>query len=251
MSPSEQHERWRLSLLANLSQRLNGCVWCGLGLRRDHPARCHVLRPAHNEPVAHRDVALRSVPRALLRPASGRAPGRRREAAVSTERHPLPTGHCRARRVRQAAGLHRGRPHTPLGARVAAAKELGIPLSVIPAPDESLFNQRWAQLSRGGTRARIPRPGLREGFRDVHTEARSGDDDETPVVCGTQEIEDDSRNVVWSRFRGSAPNLDDMAYPAIGTALVAKSCTWSCARAVAALRAQDELTLGEYAPSYG
>ena len=71
------------------------------------------------------------------------------------------------------------------------------------------------------------------------------------MVRGTQEIEDDSRNVVWSRFRGSVPNLDDMAYPAIGTALVAKSCTWSCARAVAALRAQDELTLGEYAPSYG
>ena len=52
-------------------------------------------------------------------------------------------------------------------------------------------------------------------------------------------IEDDDGNVGWSRFRGSTPDLDGMVYPAIGTALLADSCTWSCARAVAALKAQD------------
>ena len=52
-------------------------------------------------------------------------------------------------------------------------------------------------------------------------------------------VEDENGNVVWSRFRGSVPDLDNMAYPAIGTALVADSCTWTCARAAAALKAQD------------
>ena len=52
-------------------------------------------------------------------------------------------------------------------------------------------------------------------------------------------VEDDDGNVVWARFRGSAPDLDGMAYPAIGTALLADSCTWSCARSAAALKAQD------------
>ncbi len=47
-------------------------------------------------------------------------------------------------------------------------------------------------------------------------------------------------NVVWwSRFRGSVPDLDNLAYPAIATALIANSCTWTCARAAAALKAQD------------
>lgn len=52
-------------------------------------------------------------------------------------------------------------------------------------------------------------------------------------------LEDDDGNVVWSRFRGSVPNLESMSFPAIGNALVADSCTWSCARAGAALNAQD------------
>ncbi len=39
MRPSEQHERWRLSLLGDLKRRLSGCIWCGFGLRRQHFVR--------------------------------------------------------------------------------------------------------------------------------------------------------------------------------------------------------------------
>ena len=52
-------------------------------------------------------------------------------------------------------------------------------------------------------------------------------------------VEDENGNVVWSRLCGSAADLDNMAFPAIGNALVADSCTWTCARATAALEAQD------------
>ena len=123
---------------------------------------------------------------------------------------------------------------------VAVAKELDIPLFVIPAPDENVVRP-----TLGAARPwweSVPDFPDRDFARasEAFTEMRAAETaTELEWFAQHETIEDDDGNVLWSRFRGSAPDLDGMAYPSIGTALLADSCTWSCARAAAALKAQD------------
>lgn len=58
-------------------------------------------------------------------------------------------------------------------------------------------------------------------------------------------VEGGSGNAVRSRSSGSLSVLDGMAYPATGSALLAGACTWNCARATAALKAQEGVDLVE------
>ena len=123
---------------------------------------------------------------------------------------------------------------------VAVADELDIPLFVIPAPDENVVRQAlgaatpWWEAVPG-----FPDRDFAQAF-ETFTEGRAAKTaTELEWFAEHETVEDDDGNVVWSRFRGSAPDLKSMSYPAIGTALVADSCTWSCARAAAALKAQD------------
>ena len=122
---------------------------------------------------------------------------------------------------------------------VAVANELDISLLVIPALGEN--------VGRPALGAAAPRWESVPGFPDrefaqafeIFTERRAaGTATEMEWFAEHETVEDDDGNVVWSRFRGSAPHLEGISYPAIGTALVADSCTWSCARATAALKAQ-------------
>ena len=123
---------------------------------------------------------------------------------------------------------------------VAIAKELDIPLFVIPAPDENVVRpalgvvRPWWESVPG-----FPDRDLAQAF-ETFTESRAAEAaTDLEWFAEHETVEDEHRNVVWGRFRGSAPDLDTMANPAIGTALLADSCTWSCARAAAALKAQD------------
>ena len=131
------------------------------------------------------------------------------------------------------------RTHLSEGA-VAVANELDIPLFVIPAPDENVVSPAlgaaapWWESVPG-----FPDRAFAQAF-EAFTERRAAETaTELEWFAEHETVEDDDGNVVWSRFRGSAPDLEGMSYPAIGTALVARSCTWSCARAAAALKAQD------------
>ena len=72
---------------------------------------------------------------------------------------------------------------------------------------------------------------------ETFTERRAAERATEPEWFAEHEtVEDDDGNIVWARFRGSPPDLDGMASPAIGTALLAGSCTRSCAPATAALK---------------
>ena len=123
---------------------------------------------------------------------------------------------------------------------VAVARELDIPLFVIPAPDENVVRpalraaRPWWESVLG-----FPDRDLAQAL-EAFTERRAAETaTELEWFSEHETVEDDDGNVLWARFRGSAPDLDGMVYPAIGTALLADSCTWNCARAAAALKAQD------------
>ena len=129
---------------------------------------------------------------------------------------------------------------------VAVARELDIPLFVIPAPDENVVQPAlgaaapwWEHVSD------FPDRDFAQASETLTQRRAAETATELEWFAVHETIEDENRNVVWSRFRGSVPDLDGMAYPAIGTALVAKSCAWSCARAAAALKAQESVGLGE------
>ena len=120
---------------------------------------------------------------------------------------------------------------------VAVAMELDIPLFVIPAPAEDVVRpslgaaRPWWESVPG-----FPDRDFAQAF-ETFTENRAAEvATELEWFAQPEAVEDEHGNVVWARFRGSAPDLDGMAYPSIGTALVADSCTWSCARAAAALK---------------
>ena len=240
VSPSEQHERWRLSLLGHLGRQLSGCLWCALGLRREHPPRCHVPLQGTASPwqmVTWQCQQLHAHAYDLL-PDADQVVGEKQQSAPSGKRcQPDIT-------ILNAAGeplafIEVVRTHLSEQA-VAVAKELDIPLFVIPAPDENVVRP-----ALGAARPwweSVPGFPDRDFARAVEafTERRAAETaTELEWFAEHETIEDDDGNVVWARFRGSPPDLDGMVYPAIGTALVADSCTWSCARAAAALKAQD------------
>ena len=138
MSPSEQHERWMLSLLGHLERQLSGCIWCALGLRREHPPRCHV--PLHGTASSSQMVTwqcqqLHAHAYDLLRDA---------HHVVGEKQQSAPSGiRCRPDiTVLNADGkplafIEVVRTHLSEQA-VAVAGELDIPLFVIPAPDENV-----------------------------------------------------------------------------------------------------------------
>ncbi|MYD98715.1 MAG: hypothetical protein F4X98_15205 [Gammaproteobacteria bacterium] len=123
---------------------------------------------------------------------------------------------------------------------VAVASELDIPLFVIPAPDDKVVRPAlgaaapwWESVPD------FPDRDFAQAFESFANRRSAETATELEWFAEHETIEDDDGNVVWSRFRGSAPDLESMHYPAIGTALVADSCSWSCARSAAALKAQD------------
>ena len=240
VSPSEQHERWRLDLLRHLERKLNGCSWCALGLRQEHPPRCYV--PLQGTASSWQMVTwpceqLHAHFYDLL-PDAHQVVGEKPQSAPSGRR-------CRPDITvldgygEPLAFIEVVRTHLSEQA-VAVAKELDIPLFVIPAPDENVVRPAlgaarpwWESVPGFPDRdfARAVEAFIERRAAETATELEWFSEHET--------VEDEHGNVVLGRFRGSAPDLASMAYPAIGTALVADSCTWSCARAAAALRAQD------------
>ena len=240
MSPSKQHERWRISLLGDLKRRLSGCIWCGFGLRRQHPPTCHIPARTAVSPwqyVTWQCDQLHAHTYDLLHGAH-QVVGERLQSAPSGKR-------CRPDiTILDAAS----RPlsfievvHTHLSERaIEVAKEIDIPLFVVPAPDGNVVHPAlgaaapwWEHVPDFPDRDLMQ---ASERFTQMRTAQAAS---EMEWFAEHEVVEDENGNVVWSRFRGSVPDLDNMAYPAIGTALVADSCTWTCARAAAALKAQD------------
>ena len=101
---------------------------------------------------------------------------------------------------------------THLSPQAVAVARNDIPLFVIPAPDENVVRPA---LGAAGWWESVPGPDRdsrgpsRRSPKGARRRLRRASEHET--------VEDDDGNVVWARFRGSAPDLDGMAYPAIGT----------------------------------
>ena len=240
MSASRQHERWRLPLLGDLERRLSGCIWCELGLRREHPPWCHVPFPKTSKPwqfVTWQCEQLHAHAYDLLDGAH-RVVGERQQSAPSGTR-------CRPDITILDAG---GRPlsfievvRTHLSERaIQVANELDIPLFVIPAPDENVVRPALGAAAPWWEHvADYPDRDFAEAFESYIQGRAARPATELTWFAQHDVVEDDDGNVVWSRFCGSAADLDNMVYPTIGNALVADSCTWPCARAAAALKAQD------------
>ena len=108
---------------------------------------------------------------------------------------------------------------------MAVAHELRIPLFVIAAPRETLVRP-----TLGAAR---PWWGLVPGLLDDETNREMASAYESyleswiaapadePGHAQMETIVDDDARVVWSRFRGSAPDLDSPSYPTVGDAILA------------------------------
>ena len=127
---------------------------------------------------------------------------------------------------------------------VAVAHELRIPLFIIPAPRETLVRptlgaaRPWWELGPGFLDDETNRE--MASAVESHVESRiAGPAQELERYAEHETIVDDDGRVVWSRFRGSPPDLDSPSYPTVGDAILADYCTWSCAEATVALEAQE------------
>ena len=247
--PSEQHERWKSRLFLYLERKLSGCLWCAMSLSRRHPRTpegtllCQVLVRGSRSPsqaVAWQCAQLHAHQFDILAGAA---------RVVSEKRQAAPrSGYCQPDITILNSGdeplafIEVVHTHPPDKSAVVA-DELKIPVFVIPAPRETLVRptlgaaRPWWEFVPGFLDDEVNRE-MARGYESYVESRIAGPAQELEWYGEHETIVDDDGRVVWSRFRGSPPDLDNQSYPTVGSALIADYCTWSCAEATAALDAQ-------------
>ena len=225
---SRQHEQWKDVLLDLLLLRLTPCAYCSLGIRDRHPP-WHLYEERSR---ASQFITWTCRPHGhdhLFDLLDGAA------HAVAERRLPLADGsYCipditiLSARGEPTALLEVEHTHAPERSLIAA-RERDIPLFVVSAPADWILEPGFA----------APEPWLHtDEDRVLHEGADAfnrslGDDFSRRFEYST--VEDDAGVLAFGRYVGSAPGLNDRP-PLHGHAIQARSCTWSCDRAHAALK---------------
>ena len=242
--PSKQHEQWKRDLFNHLDSKLSGCIACEFGESRHRHAPTH--RGRHRVPSQqmlwtcermhpHSYDVLRGADFVVMEqeqsaPVSGRC--RPDLTILSTHREPM-------------AFIEIVRSNRP-SKSILVAKELGIPLFTILAPER--------QSLRPGLRPSRPwwnfDPTLPEETKrqmyfmeKVADELmrRNGEGDSS--WASLDMMMDAAGNLGYASFRASPPDLSEPTFPRTGDLVVADLCSWSCDKAMEVLereRAMDE-----------
>ena len=242
--PSIEHEQWKRDLFNHLDSKLSGCLACEFGESRHSHSPTH--RGRHREPSQemlwtcermhpHSYDVLRGAGFVVMEqeqsaPISGRC--RPDLTILSTHREPL-------------AFIEVVRSNRP-SKSVRVAKELGIPLFTILAPQRRSLvpglqpTRPWWDFD-----PTLPEDAKRQMYfmEQVADEVmrRSGKGDST--WSSLDMMLDDAGNLAFASFRGSPPDLAGPTFPRTGDLIVAELCSWGCDKAMEALeheRLMDE-----------
>ena len=227
--PSEQHEQWKRDLFNHLERKLDGCIGCGIGedpkdhlpvhkghqydpsqqiiwtCEQMHPHRCDLLRGAGS-------VAMEKYQSA---PNSGRCcPDL---TVLNTHREPM-------------AFIEIVRSSRPRNA-VKVARELGIPIFTILAPDRKTItpglipSHPWWDFDP--TLPKEEKQQMRF-MEQVADELMRRNDSGDSTWSQLDVMKDQDGNIQFASFRGSPPNLSEPTFPRTGNMIVAEQCSWTC-----------------------
>ena len=142
--PSEQHERWKHNLLRHLRRKLSGCPWCAMGFDQRHPRApegtliCQIPERPLWAPSQMVGWQCPKLDAHMLDILAGAA------RVVSEKRQAAPrSGYCQPDITilnssdEPLVFIEVVHTHPP-DKSVVVARELGIPVFVIPAPRETL-----------------------------------------------------------------------------------------------------------------
>lgn len=242
--PSEQHEQWKRDLFNHLDSKLSGCIPCEFGESKDNHLPTH--RGRHREPSQqmlwtcermhpHSYDVLRGAGFVVMeREQSAPVSGRCRPDLMILNTHREPTAFIEV--------VRSNRPSKS----VSVAKELGIPLFTILAPERRSLrpglrpDRPWWDFDPA-----LPEESKRQMYfmEKVADELmrRNGQGDSS--WAGLDLVVDNAGNLSYASFRASPADLSGPAFPRTGDLIVAELCSWDCVMAMEVLereRVMDE-----------
>ena len=234
--PSEQHEQWKRDLFNHLDSKLSGCIPCEFGESKDNHLPTH--RGRHREPSQqmlwtcermhlHSYDVLRGAGFVVMeQEQSAPVSGRCRPDLTILNTHREPTAFIEV--------VRSNRPSKS----VSVAKELGIPLFTILAPERRSLrpglrpDRPWWDFDPA-----LPEESKRQMYfmEQVADELmrRSGEHDAT--WSSLDMLLDDDGTMAFASFRSSPPDLAGPTFPRTGDLIIAELCSWRCDKAMEVL----------------
>ncbi len=227
--PSEQHEQWKRDLFNHLERKLNGCSGCGIGEDpKDHlPVhKGHQYDPSQQ--IIWTCEQMHPHKYDLLRGAG----------SVAMEKYQSAPNSGRCCPDLTVLNIHREpmafieivRSSRPRNA-VKVARELGIPIFTILAPDRKTItpglmpSQPWWDFD-----PTLPEEDKQQMrfMEQVADELMRRNDRGDSTWSQLDVMRDQDGNIQFASFRGSPPDLSEPTFPRTGNMIVAEQCSWTC-----------------------